>query len=74
MVQPKEEVQKENLETIQKSSLDAVKEIEHTTKLERHKDAKKVCGQRLLLDKGHPRGVREPLKGRCFGNKPRKRD
>ena len=48
VVQPKEEVQKENLETIQKKSLDAVKEIEHTTKLERHTDATKSVRSKVV--------------------------
>ena len=45
MAQPKEDVQKENLETIHKSIEDAPKEIVHTTKLKRDTDAKRMPSQ-----------------------------
>ena len=42
MAQPKEDVQKENLETIHKSIEEAAKEIVHNKELERDTDAKRM--------------------------------
>ena len=58
VAQPKEDVQKENLETIRKSIEDAAKEIVHTTKLERDTDAKRMPSKVVVREEAAARSSR----------------